>query len=105
MNKRGFVSHIIALFIGAVAFAVFFIVQQYVLAILLRNIQIGFFQYYLFQAIVFGLPPFLLAMITSFFTYGLILKHTTDHECRCRKCGYILKGISEPKCSECGEPI
>ncbi len=28
-----------------------------------------------------------------------------DRETRCRKCGYILKGISEPRCSECGERI
>ena len=23
----------------------------------------------------------------------------------CRKCGYILKGITKPRCSECGERI
>jgi hypothetical protein len=28
-----------------------------------------------------------------------------ERETRCRKCGYILRGISEPKCSECGEVI
>ncbi len=28
-----------------------------------------------------------------------------DGETRCRKCGYILKGIREPICSECGERI
>ena len=28
-----------------------------------------------------------------------------DGETRCRKCGYILKGITEPRCSECGERI
>ena len=28
-----------------------------------------------------------------------------DKETRCRKCGYILRGITEPKCSECGERI
>src|SRR5689334_11366531 len=26
-------------------------------------------------------------------------------ETRCRKCGYILRGISEPRCPECGERI
>ena len=26
-------------------------------------------------------------------------------ETRCRKCGDILRGISEPRCSECGERI
>ena len=26
-------------------------------------------------------------------------------EPRCRKCRYILHGLSEPRCPECGEPI
>ena len=26
-------------------------------------------------------------------------------ETRCRKCGYILRGLSEPRCPECGERI
>jgi len=29
----------------------------------------------------------------------------TDSETRCRKCGYILRGISEPRCPECGEVV
>lgn len=29
----------------------------------------------------------------------------TDGETRCRKCGYILRGIPEPRCPECGERI
>jgi hypothetical protein len=28
-----------------------------------------------------------------------------DGETRCRRCGYILRGISEPRCPECGERI
>ena len=28
-----------------------------------------------------------------------------DNETRCRKCQYILRGISEPRCPECGERI
>ena len=28
-----------------------------------------------------------------------------DGHTRYRKCGYILKGITEPRCSECGERI
>ena len=28
-----------------------------------------------------------------------------DRETLCRKCGYILRGISEPRCPECGERI
>ena len=29
----------------------------------------------------------------------------SDGQLHCRKCGYILRGISEPRCSECGERI
>ena len=28
-----------------------------------------------------------------------------DGHTRCGKCGYILKGLTEPRCSECGEKI
>ena len=28
-----------------------------------------------------------------------------DTETRCRKCSYILRGITEPRCPECGERI
>jgi hypothetical protein len=30
---------------------------------------------------------------------------TWDGETRCRQCQYILRGISEPRCPECGERI
>ena len=28
-----------------------------------------------------------------------------ERETRCRKCQYILRGITEPRCPECGERI
>lgn len=28
-----------------------------------------------------------------------------DGETRCRTCHHILRGLSEPRCPECGEPI
>ena len=28
-----------------------------------------------------------------------------DQYTRCRKCRYVLRGITEPRCPECGEPI
>lgn len=30
---------------------------------------------------------------------------TSPPETVCRKCGYILKGLAEPRCPECGEQI
>jgi hypothetical protein len=32
-------------------------------------------------------------------------KRGSENETRCRQCGYILRGISEPRCPECGERI
>ncbi len=32
-------------------------------------------------------------------------KARLDGHTRCGKCGYILKGLTEPRCSECGERI
>ena len=36
---------------------------------------------------------------------GAVLKKQTPVRWKCRKCGYILRGIPEPRCSECGERI
>lgn len=40
---------------------------------------------------------------------GLTRRYYRSHphfdETRCRRCGYILRGISEPRCPECGERI
>ena len=44
--------------------------------------------------------PALVAVIT----YAL-LSLRVDPETRCRKCHYILRGITEPRCPECGEAI
>lgn len=38
-------------------------------------------------------------------TYWLGARTPADRETRCRGCGYILRGISEPRCPECGERI
>ena len=35
----------------------------------------------------------------------LARRRPLDADCRCRKCGYILRGIPEPRCPECGERI
>ena len=32
-------------------------------------------------------------------------KPLRDDDCRCRNCGYILRGLIEPRCSEWWEPI
>jgi len=51
-----------------------------------------------------GLP--LLALVgLLFLAYRMLQKRSGDRETRCRKCGHILRGISEPRCPECGERI
>ena len=45
-------------------------------------------------------PPIFVAVLI----YGLG-KPFTDTETRCRNCGYILRGLTEPRCPECGEGI
>jgi hypothetical protein len=56
--------------------------------------------------LVYFLPAILLAVLLyAILTHYLGSFRRTDHETRCRKCQYILKGISEPICPECGEQI
>ena len=50
----------------------------------------------------------LLPILLALGVYGgltLWLSPSDDGETHCRKCDYILRGISEPRCPECGERI
>jgi hypothetical protein len=53
-----------------------------------------------------GMLPVVIASVTA---YHLLTRanqrRPSNCECLCRKCGYILRGISEPRCPECGERI
>jgi len=55
--------------------------------------------------IAFGIPQ----AAACLGTYGLVTwrwgPKPHQAETRCRRCGYILRGISEPRCPECGEQI
>jgi hypothetical protein len=50
-----------------------------------------------------GLPASLVSVLA--FSALTRRKQSIDSETRCRKCNYILRGISEPRCPECGERI
>lgn len=61
---------------------------------------------------VFSVPPAHLALcyaLTAVACLGWVLTWLSvrrpDNETRCRKCGYILRGLTEPRCPECGERI
>ena len=48
------------------------------------------------------LVPFFVAALM---TYAYLPRRKQSEDLGCLKCGYILKGLSEPRCSECGERI
>jgi uncharacterized paraquat-inducible protein A len=52
----------------------------------------------LWRIVFTSLPLVLFALLS-------IRKRKAEAETRCRKCGYILRGITEPRCPECGERI
>ena len=57
------------------------------------------------SAAVYMLPVFF-CVITIYVLFSSHSKSGANSaETRCRKCGYILRGISEPRCPECGEQI
>lgn len=46
--------------------------------------------------------------IASVGTYSLLTRlgsRQFDQDLHCRRCAHILRGLSEPRCPECGEPI
>jgi hypothetical protein len=57
----------------------------------------------------FVYPALMAAVFTACSCLGWIIlnvRHVRgDDELRCRKCKHILRGLSEPRCPECGEPI
>ena len=55
----------------------------------------------LFSPIVVLAAPTAAAVLAHLLTP----RETKDGHTRCGKCGYILKGLTEPRCSECGERI
>jgi len=52
-----------------------------------------------------GAILFVLCVVVYVVNYVETYKADRYDETRCRKCGYILRGITEPRCPECGERI
>jgi hypothetical protein len=58
------------------------------------------------KALAWGVPLALVALGTFGVLTKLVGPKTPgDGHTRCRKCSYILRGITEPRCPECGERI
>lgn len=53
------------------------------------------------QVVGLTFPVAVYGLLTRWYGPGVSL----ERETRCRMCGYILRGITEPRCSECGERI
>src|SRR5262245_60778035 len=85
---------------GAVVFWLCGLASFFVaLAFFPRGLDFGLVGNFLFWYVVVGLTSHLAVVAT---TRRLQSQNT---ETRCRKCNYILRGISEPRCPECGERI
>jgi hypothetical protein len=50
-------------------------------------------------------PSMLLTLVTWVLLSRLQAGMQADGETHCRKCNHILRGLSEPRCPECGEAI
>lgn len=60
--------------------------------------------------LTFALSTALLPAVVGLLTYLVLTRRfgpltDEDLQTRCRKCDYILAGITEPRCTECGERI
>lgn len=64
-----------------------------------------YFRNTLLMASCIILPPCLLGSLLAIVIILIIPDPTHDTETHCRKCSYILKGLSKPQCPECGEAI
>ncbi len=61
----------------------------------------GAAQRWFFLLYIFSAGP----IIATVLAHVLTPREVRDGHTRCGKCGYILKGLTEPRCSECGEKI
>lgn len=58
-----------------------------------------------FEMALWALVLPITSLATACAYYLMMSKTDEDCELRCRQCGYILRGLSEPRCPECGERI
>ena len=62
--------------------------------------------YVIYNALLWHLIPAAIGVGTYALLSGGFRRRVAMHrETRCRCCGYILRGITEPRCPECGERI
>jgi hypothetical protein len=71
----------------------------------IRSVISGTFGFGISVAFAWFAPIVLLALAINELLARLWRPKEPDAETRCRECGFILRGISEPRCPECGERI
>ena len=97
--ERPWLRIIVSVIVGGIAaFAFYVVVGQ---AVIFRAGQTSGAALVVFLGVAFLVGPF----VASVLTHMLTPRETRDGHTRCGKCGYILKGLTEPRCSECGERI
>jgi hypothetical protein len=102
-NIRAIARFIVAVFFGVIAYSV---VNPLNLDPLMWYSNAPFADSIIGHLFLYALVASIGCVVTAL-VYAFILKPQDegDGECRCRKCGYILRGLSKPECSECGEVI
>ena len=97
--ERAWLRIIVSLIVGAIAgFACQMVVINVLNAVMTGRLGGS---YLMLGASVYLIAP----LAASVLTHVLTPKTVKDEHTRCGKCGYILKGLTEPRCSECGERI
>ena len=83
---------------GFVGFACQMVVINVITAVVTGRLG---YSYLMLGASVYLIAPLAAAVLV----HALTPREKKDGHTRCGKCGYILKGLTEPRCSECGERI
>ena len=95
-----------AVLLGATVLSIFIPTHEVVRPWIEATTNLGLRPAFCLSAIFLLIP----AMAIPTAVYGVLTRlcgggSTQEKETRCRECGYILRGIPEPRCSECGEWI
>ena len=97
--ERAWLRIIVSVIAGGIAAVAFYVVVG--AAVMSRAGRTGGAALVVFLCVAFLVGPF----VASVLTHVLTPRAVNDEHTRCGKCGYILKGLTEPRCSECGERI
>ncbi len=96
MIERAWLRIIVSVIVGGLAGFAFYVG--------VRSVAPGGFaqgSYVMFMLSLFLTGP----IVATVLAHMLTPRETRDVHTRCGKCGYILKGLTAPRCSECGERI